>query len=75
MWTKNQFQLEPGTYRHKGTLVPVVVTELVTHEFKDSEMVELIEPRVVYRDLVPEVKLYVTYSMLLTMFKEKFERI
>lgn len=74
MWRKNQFSLEPGVYRHRGTLVEVVVTELVTHEFVNSEQVELKEPRVIYRDLVQSAELYVTYSMFLNLFKDKFER-
>lgn len=76
MWHKNQFSLEPGTYRNKADDAVVVVTELVTHEWRPLQMdqFEREHPLVVYRDLTPKAEKYVTQSMLLNDFREKFVR-
>jgi hypothetical protein len=74
MWLKNQFSLEPGEYHHRGTDVIIVVTELTTHEYVDSDQKERKEPLVTFRDLMPKGEKYKTYSMNLSDFNEKFVR-
>lgn len=68
----NQFYIEPGTYKFKHSDQIVVVSEIVTHEFKDSQQQERSEPLIVYRDLVQSVEKYVTYSMNKSDFQERF---
>lgn len=69
----NEFDVEPGTWRHLGTGLIQVVTEIITHEFQGGEMKELEDPWVAYRDLQFGRK-HITYSMRLSEFKEKFSR-
>ena len=77
MWRKNQYQLEPGTYRNKSTDETVVVSELVTHEWRvlQQDHLERVDPLVVYRDLMPSVEKYVTYSLVLSQFNLMFVKI
>ena len=67
----NQYNIEPGMYQCSGIFV--VVTELVTHH-NNGELKELEDPLVVYRDLEQKVEKYITYSMKLSEFKNKFKQ-
>ena len=75
MWRKNQFNIEPGEHKHRGTDAIVVVTELTTHEYVDSDQKERKDPLVTFRDLQPKQEKYITYSMTLSEFNEKFIRV
>lgn len=74
MWHKNQFGLEPGTYRHKGTGEIMVVSEITNYQYnaENNMMGEVTDPIVTYRDLIPSAEKYITYGMALSVFKEKF---
>lgn len=77
----NEFNLEPGIYRHhKGALY--VVTDLITHmDNPKGKMAPLQDPLVVYRDvqaIVRHVKgrsqqAHQVYALPLSSFRTKFE--
>lgn len=74
LW-KSLFDLERGTYHRKGSDWVVVVSEITTHRHDGLDSVALPDPLVTFRDLIMKNEAYVTYSMTMTEFKEKFQKI
>lgn len=74
MMMKNQFGLEPGTWRNIAQGEIIVVTELQTHQFVGGTVEPLNEPIVLYRDILISAEKHVTYGMILSEFKTKFSR-
>lgn len=68
----NSYGIEPGVWKHTGRGGTFVVTNIVTHQYYNGEMIELKEPYVVYRDLITPIDKTIVYSMLLSEFKTKF---
>jgi hypothetical protein len=70
MMEHNQF-LKPGHYKHTGSNIDVVVTNVVTHAYAHGE-IKPVEPLVIYRDLLQVGTNHTGYMMPLADFKEKF---